>query len=83
MSFHSWLRAQKNRNDPVGDLSRDLRQDDEETRKGFDKYWRTVPKPLRLTPGTFRKYLEACGACDGAMGALDDAEKEWRRVKML
>ena len=68
-SFTAWLRAQKKRQDPVGDLSRDMRSDGE---------WPRVPGaglPL------YTQHLEECGACDGAFRALKRAYAEWSLLR--
>ncbi|MBE3597759.1 MAG: hypothetical protein IMX02_02800 [Limnochordaceae bacterium] len=63
--FTGWLRRQWRRDDPVGDLARDVR---------LDPDW---PGRARR-PQTYRRYLEQCGACEGALRALERAWVEWR-----
>ena len=66
MSFHSWLVRQCDRDDPVGDLARDVRDDQD------------MPDDLKRSdrPEDWRSYLAAAGACSGAMAALDRALHE-------
>lgn len=66
MTFLQYLREQKSRYDPVGDLARDA----------F-----TAPDPDMPRGTTTREqwqlYLQMHRACDGAMDALDDAWDEY------
>jgi hypothetical protein len=61
--FYAWLRKQRNRDDPVGDLACDAMRD-----KDFPKAERAV-----------RAHLLKCGACPEAFTALKDALKEYRQ----
>lgn len=61
-SFSRWLRRQRRRDDAVGDLARDVREDPD---------W-----PGR-TLRTMHNYLLDVGACDGANDALHAAWAEW------
>ncbi len=63
--FSAWLRQQHTRQDPVGDLARDMRR---------DHAW----PPRANTPRTFERHLERMGACDGANEALQRAFTEWQ-----
>jgi hypothetical protein len=65
--FISWLRQQKDRDDPVGDLARDLIRD-----PGGHK--------IRRIPA-LRKRLSDSRVCQGAVVALDAALKEWRATQ--
>ena len=67
MSFRTWLRSQRDRDDPVGDLAQDFERDGETKGRAF----RSV--------GGFIEYLEAQGACDGAIEAAKSAWKEYER----
>jgi hypothetical protein len=58
-----WLKAQRFRDDPIGDLARDWLTD-----CGHRKY---------SSPGGVRKELDRHRACEGAYEALDEAIKEW------
>jgi hypothetical protein len=76
-NFKQWLLSQGERDDPVGDLARELRSDylyhkpDE------------LPLPKRLTAGTLLTYLENRHACDGALRALDEATSEYASYRAL
>ena len=63
MEFIQWLKKQVDRNDPIGDLARDLIHDVKARR--FKSYSR------------FRTYLEEIYACDGAIEACEKAYKEF------
>lgn len=65
-SFTAWLhlRRQQRRDDPVGDLARDV---------AIDPDW---PRGVRSL-AAFDRYLESCGACDGAHRSLRRAYAEW------
>jgi hypothetical protein len=63
-SFSEWLRAQRRRDDPVGDLARDAMADDG---------W-LGGRDLSALHGHLSRY----GACEGAHDALDRAWREWR-----
>jgi uncharacterized protein YozE (UPF0346 family) len=62
MTFNAWLRRQRHRQDPVGDLARDAFS---------DPHWPPVARHQR-------KYLVGVNSCEGAMAALDRAHTEWR-----
>ena len=65
-SFGVWLRAQRYRDDPVGDIARDVIEDAKFSRRS----------------GMARQvdYLEWHGACDGAIKALKAAWAEYVRI---
>ena len=67
-SLKSWLLSQHRRDDVVGDLARDVRQD---------------PSFPKGTVGnlTLRLYLRDHGACYGAVSALSTAWKEWTNLE--
>lgn len=62
MTFWPWLKRQGDRDDPIGDLSRDALAD--KHRKGS-------------TLASWRKHLEQRGACGGALKALEEAWQEY------
>lgn len=66
LHFIPWLKEQKFRDDPVGDLAQDLIADRRFTGKYFSE---------------FRKYLHEVNACDGALAALRKARAEWLHLK--
>jgi len=63
--FTAWLRRQKKRDDPIGDLSRDVRADEMWPRVGG--YWE------------YLRYLVSQHASDGARDAFDRAWTEYKR----
>lgn len=65
--FLPWLRQQRDRDDPVGDLARDLERD-----PGGEKI-RTV--------AAMRDRLQDSRVCQGAVSAFEKALKEWRVAK--
>jgi hypothetical protein len=69
LSFWSWLRKQKDRDDPVGDLARDAIADYANGYKGV----RSI--------GGLRARVESLRAGVSAMQALDAALGEWRQTK--
>jgi uncharacterized protein YozE (UPF0346 family) len=65
-SFNTWLKDQSYRNDPVGDIARDM----------------LVDKNFPVTSESYyeiNKYLENLGACDGALRAISRAFKEYEK----
>lgn len=65
MTFRRWLQQQCRRRDPVGDIARDVRDDDD-------------LKDVRgLTPKSLRRYMQSVGACEAALVALDRARCEF------
>lgn len=66
MKFLTWLLSQTNRNDPIGDLARDFK--DDSTRPNANS---SVEK--------IRIYLESQSASSEAMVAFKNAVKEWSR----
>lgn len=71
MSFYTWLKKQCHRDDPVGDLARDVAADPD---------WPRI-QGMRLKG--YREYLESMVACDGAIRALERAHKEYEHIKKL
>ena len=72
-TFKAWLRQQRYRNDPVGDLARDA---------CLRPYPTDPRQPFYGTPGQqdyarWRGYLGVMGACAGAEAALDRAYTEF------
>ena len=65
-NFYEWLLAQKDRDDPIGDLVKDLIADKQRP-AGRNSY------------PALKRYLESRSACDGALRALDNAWKEFRQ----
>jgi hypothetical protein len=71
MTYRQWLRRQKRRDDPVGDLARD---------------WFTTPyvdeADYRTNRGSTEAahltYLRSAGACEGAVNACRRAWSEYR-----
>lgn len=67
-TFNRWLKAQMEREDPVGDLARDANEDSQ---------W-----PARAHKfDAFLEHLDEMNACDNAFLALDHAWNEWRCTK--
>lgn len=66
MSFWKWLKTQKRRNGPIGDLARDLIADEN--------------RPRPLTPGNLRLHLANSNACEGAASAACSAALEYREA---
>lgn len=64
MTFGAWLKKQAKRDDPVGDLARDVAQDRE--------------APLSMTPRKLRNHMLARHASSLALETLDMAATEWR-----
>lgn len=67
MTFIPWLRQQKDRDDPVGDLARDLLRD-----PGREKIRSVVALRSRLSGGR---------VCQGALDAFEKALNNWRATK--
>ena len=63
--FTTWLKAQRGRDDPVGDLARDA---------AADRHW---PKAAKSLPRLL-DYLAGRGACPGAVEACRRAWAEFR-----
>jgi hypothetical protein len=62
--FISWLKRQAKRDDPIGDLARDMKMD---------------KRPLeRRSVSGLRGHMQLHGACLRALDALDDAAREWK-----
>ena len=64
MSFRRWSRTQRNSDDTIGDLARDVTND-------------SGGKRLKWTVYDWHAYLEDRNACDGAIDALYLAWDEW------
>lgn len=69
-TFYSWLRQQRDRQDPVGDLARDAISDEEFPRTG-----RRHMRPY--TRAHLYRYLEKRNACSGALRAFALAYSEY------
>lgn len=72
MTFNQWLKQQIERDDPIGDVARDVSRDD-----------RCKPQNTLVS---WRNFLSAAGACQGAHDALDEAwdeylEEAWNEYK--
>ena len=65
-TFRGWLLAQRRRQDPVGDLARDLKEDREFRGR---------------TVGSLRERMIDLGACDLAMVALERAAVEYSQTQ--
>lgn len=63
--FRQWLQSQEKRDDPIGDLARDMRRDPGQV----------TPNP---SLSDLYHYMRAARACDGALQALIDAYREWQ-----
>lgn len=61
-TFMQWLMKQNKRNDPVGDLARDVK-DDRRRKPKSRKGW--------------RRFLSDANACDGALHASEQAWNEY------
>lgn len=72
MTFRSWLKKQRKRIGPVGDLARDTFTDD------------GIPLPRRMTKKTLLAHMEQhYNPCDGALSALDEAYSEFQSEKAV
>jgi hypothetical protein len=70
MTFLQWLRQQRHRPDPVGDLACDALNDRH--------------KPTgQVTLRQWQRYLQGIPACDGALKALHRAWDEYRQATAL
>ena len=67
MKFITWIIEQSERNDKIGDLSRDIKDDTKFPNKNssFEK---------------IKEYLEMSGACDDAMITFKEAKKEYQTL---
>jgi len=72
MSFRDWLHKQRHRDDPVGDLAKDVESETSGERIEYGRV-RTRPRTLR----GWEEHIENAGACDGAILALHRAWKEY------
>ncbi|WP_319561334.1 YozE family protein [Marispirochaeta sp.] len=68
MTFYEFIKSQKNRPDPVGDLAADILAD-----RAFPQSVSTLEK--------LRAYLAAAGACPEALDAAKRAFWEYEEVK--
>jgi uncharacterized protein YozE (UPF0346 family) len=68
LSFHAWLMLQRERDDSIGDLARDARQD------------RHFPKRRGLDYDSLYLYLFEAGACPRALAAFDRAWAEYQHA---
>jgi hypothetical protein len=66
VGFSRWLRRQRDRDDPVGDLAADFCSD--RTARGI------------RTPGELLRHMARSGACHEARLALRDAAREYRHL---
>ena len=69
MSFYEFMIGYK-RDNPIGDLASDVRQDEE------------FPRDKCISKKEFRRYLEKRGACDNALTAFDKAWAAYRRSNL-
>lgn len=67
-TFTKWLLQQAGRDDPIGDLSRDVARDPD---------W---PAGSDANLGELAGYLRSMGACRGALQALRKAWREWSKL---
>jgi len=67
MKFITWILKQSERNDKIGDLASDIKDDKKFPNKNasFEK---------------IEEYLEMNGACDNAMVAFQEAKKEYQTL---
>lgn len=75
MTFYAWLLEQSDRDDPVGDLARDTRDD----RIRLKDY---CPHPTKAQNhrGIRRHMAQWHHACDAALAAVDAAYEEYRAL---
>ncbi|UKY48506.1 YozE family protein [Streptomyces inhibens] len=67
--FRAWLLRHVDEQSPIGDLARDVRDDDE---------WPDgEPKSFEL----YNEYLDSMSACDGALDALEDAWSRYDEIR--
>jgi hypothetical protein len=76
MNFKRWLLKQARRDDPIGHLAMDLRQDLRDVRKPNEE-----PLPRPFTATGFVRYLNRRGACQGAIETAERARREWRQQR--
>lgn len=69
MTFRQWLKKQERRDDPVGDLARDMAQD------------KTFPPPRFNSVKTTVNYLRGRNACEGAETAAIRAWREYEEAE--
>jgi len=69
MTFYMWLLKQRERDEPVGDLARDVHA---------DANWPCAAKRYRH----FKRYLASRPQCDGALIALQKAWAEYSNLRM-
>jgi len=67
MKFITWILEQSERNDKIGDLSKDIKNDTKFPNKNasFKK---------------LKEHLEMSGACDDTMIAFEEAKKEYQTL---
>jgi hypothetical protein len=72
-TFDAWLRDQVRREDAIGDLARDYKQDcrDHHAEHLGERAW------FGESPLALRERLEELGACNDAFTALERAAAEW------
>lgn len=74
-TFLRWLQKQEQRDDPVGDLAQDMRQDQQGLLYFFGAT--TLPNPPL---SRFYGYLRSRLACSEALQACIDAYREWQQL---
>lgn len=67
MTFKTWIKKYKGKNNPIGDLANDVIAD-----KSF---------PNSVSYKNILAYLENLGACDGAINAFNDAWELYKDEK--
>lgn len=80
MTFLNWIAEQHHRDDVVGDLARDVRDD----KKSLQRYFSNRSfSPLDLPEISFQdmhRYMRTQGACSEALEALIEAYREWKKL---
>jgi hypothetical protein len=74
-TFNTWLLGQTHRDDPIGDLARDHKQDLQDYHQQHPG--ERAPFTAGLRP--LQERLDELGACEGAVRALERAAAEYTR----
>ena len=69
-TFYQWMRSQKSRNDMVGDIARDISEDN------------NFPKYVRTSSNKIEKYLESENASINAIRSFKIAYEEYKTACM-
>lgn len=78
MIFMYWLSKQNQRDDPIGDLARDVQRDTRELRRYFANRQFDERGHANLSLKDMYRYIRAHYGCLEALEALVDAFREWQ-----